>query len=125
MLSTAAIAKIAHEANRAYCESLGDFSQDRWSDVLQWQRDSAMNGVLAIERGAVTKPEHSHENWLSEKDKDGWVYGPKKNADLSVGCLTHPCMVPFNTLTAELTNVHTFIEVKGHVCFITIPAHIE
>ena len=55
MLSTAAIAKIAHEANRTYCESLGDFSQELWEDCLQWQRTSAMNGVLAIEKGVDRK----------------------------------------------------------------------
>ena len=101
MLSITEMAKVAYETNRAYCETVGDFSQDRWDCCPQWQRTSAMNGVLAIEKGTVTEPEHSHENWLSEKDKDGWIYGEKKNTDISVGKLTHPCMVPFNELPEE------------------------
>ena len=101
MLSTTEIARVAHETNRAYRESLGDFSQELWEDCPQWQRDSVMNGVLAIEKGTVKKPEESHWNWLKEKGEQGWVYGPKKNTDLSVGALTHPCMVPFDELPAE------------------------
>ena len=101
MLSTTEIARVAYETNRAYCESLGDFGQLSWGNVEQWQRDSAMNGVLAIRKGIVTRPEQSHENWLKEKYDKGWVYGKEKNTDLSVGCLTHPCMVPFDKLPAE------------------------
>jgi len=39
------VARVAHEANRAYCESIGDTSQVRWEDAPQWQRDSALKGV--------------------------------------------------------------------------------
>ena len=60
-----------------------------------------MNGVLAIKGKVIIKPEQSHENWLKEKYEEGWVYGEKKNTDLSVGCLTHPCMVPFSMLPKE------------------------
>ena len=97
MLSTTEIAKVTHETNRAYCESLGDFSQVYWYDAEQWQRDSAINGVLAIRNIIVTKPEESHENWLREKYEEGWVYGPEKDVDRKL----HPCMVPFNKLPAE------------------------
>ncbi len=97
MLSTAEIAMIAHETNKSYCKTLGDFSQLSWEYCPQWQRNSAMNGVIAIERKVVTKPEQSHENWLSEKDKDGWVWGAEKDPDKKL----HPCMVPFDELPAE------------------------
>lgn len=39
------IARVAHEVNRAYCQSLGDKSQARWEEAPQWQRDSAVAGV--------------------------------------------------------------------------------
>jgi hypothetical protein len=39
------IARVCHEVNRAYCESLGDMSQPSWEDAPQWQKDSAMLGV--------------------------------------------------------------------------------
>lgn len=42
-----AIAKRAHEVNRAYCASIGDHSQPAWEDAPQWQKDSAIAGVRA------------------------------------------------------------------------------
>ena len=39
------IAIICHEANRAYCKTLGDDSQLPWADAPQWQRDSIIAGV--------------------------------------------------------------------------------
>src|SRR5437879_1359495 len=39
------VAKICHEANRAYCETIGDNSQPTWEKAPQWQKDSAINGV--------------------------------------------------------------------------------
>ena len=110
MNSITEIAGIAHEANRAYCESLGDFSQDYWSGAAQWQRDSAINGVKAIKDGIVTRPEQSHENWLKLKEEEGWVYGNVKNTNIEVGVLTHPCMVPFNLLPHQQ-------QMKDHLFF--------
>ena len=94
---TAKIAKVAHEANRAYCETLGDNSQPSWFDALLWQKDFAMNGVRAIFDGTVTRPEEAHENWLKEKENDGWVFGETKDPEKK----THPCMLPFSDLPEE------------------------
>lgn len=41
------IAKIAHEANRIYCQTLGDYSQPPWEDAPDWQKNSAIAGVQA------------------------------------------------------------------------------
>ena len=97
MNSVTEIAKVAHETNRIYCQTIGDFSQAPWDWCPQWQRDSAMNGVRAIERGVVTRPEQSHENWMKEKYDEGWVWGAEKDVDKKL----HPCMLPFNQLLVE------------------------
>ena len=110
MNSITEIAQVAHETNRTYCQTIGDYSQYSWASCPQWQRDSAMNGVRAIERGIVTRPEQSHENWLMHKEDEDWVWGPKKNTDLSIGKLTHPCMVPFKELPHEQ-------QMKDHLFF--------
>lgn len=39
------IAKICHEANRAYCQALGDNSQVPWGEAPDWQKQSAVKGV--------------------------------------------------------------------------------
>ncbi|KKK91689.1 hypothetical protein LCGC14_2710430 [marine sediment metagenome] len=100
------IAKVAHEANKAYCETLGDNSQTPWEDAPDWQKDSAVNGVMSIQTGEITKPEESHENWLKEKDKNGWIYGEVKDAELK----THPCITPFDKLPKEQ-------QMKDHLFF--------
>jgi hypothetical protein len=35
------VARVCHEANRAYCQTLGDNSQPAWDDAPEWQKDSA------------------------------------------------------------------------------------
>lgn len=86
------IARVCHEANRAYCQSIGDHSQVSWDDAPQWQKDSAEYGVAKAIQGAT--PEELHESWTAQKVADGWVYGEVKDAEAK----THPCMVPYADL---------------------------
>jgi DUF1680 family protein len=91
------IAKTCHEANRIYCESIGDNSQKPWNDAPPWQKNSAYNGVVfKLEHPEVT-PEDSHKNWLKEKKEQGWKFGKKKDAEKKL----HPCMVPYDKLPEE------------------------
>jgi hypothetical protein len=91
------IARIAHEINRAYCESLGDHSQVSWNDAEQWQKDSAINGVKYKLSHPLATPEDMHKSWLQEKVNDGWIYGPIKDVQMK----QHPCMVDYNNLPQE------------------------
>lgn len=88
------IARIAHEVNRAYCQSLGDMSQAPWEEAPEWQKTSAINGVVHHIANPNTTPEGSHEKWLEEKRATGWKYGPVKDAEKK----EHPCFVPFSDL---------------------------
>lgn len=92
-----AIARVAHEADRAYCEALGDSSRVPWEEAEDWQRDSAFMGVVAILENPRLTPEESHEGWLEHKRAEGWVQGPTK--DPIKKC--HPCMVEYTQLPAE------------------------
>lgn len=91
------IARVTHEANRAYCLALGDTSQVPWDEAPAWQRDSAIAGVKAVLDGSATSPQAQHEQWYNLKAKEGWVYGPVKDANRK----THPCMVPYDRLPPE------------------------
>ena len=95
--TTAEIARVAHEVNKAYCESLGDHSQPSWEDAPQWQRDSALSGVEFHIANPDAGPEQSHINWLLDKSADGWTYGPVKDPEKK----EHPCCVPFDQLPVE------------------------
>lgn len=88
------IAMVCHEANRAYCATHGDFSQIRWADAPQWQRDSAINGVQHALKYPKAGPENMHNNWWAGKLADGWTYGPVKDPVAK----THPCIVPYDQL---------------------------
>jgi len=95
------VAKVCHEANRAYCATIGDNSQLPWENAPDWQKQSAIKGVelhlVELSEGREPKPESSHESWLKEKIESGWVYGTEKNADAK----THPCCVHYSELTRD------------------------
>lgn len=95
------IAVVCHEANRAYCATLGDLSQLAWDDAPEWQRKSAMSGVefhlKTLESGSEPQASASHDSWLAEKRADGWKFGPVKNAETK----EHPCFVPYDQLPPE------------------------
>lgn len=97
-------ASASHEVNRVYCAAIGDYSQPLWQDAPAWQRDSARDGALAILDNPDSAPSASHENWLAEKEREGWKYGPVKDPEAK----THPCCVPY----AELP---VFQQMKDHL----------
>lgn len=89
------VARVCHEANRAWCEANGDHSQAPWDDAEQWQRDSSVEGVQAALDGATA--EELHERWCEAKLRDGWTLGAVKDAEAK----THPCLVPYGELPEE------------------------
>lgn len=91
------IARVCHEANRAYCAALEDFSQLPWSEAPDWQRESCEAGVQFHADNPLAGPADSHQEWLDYKRAEGWVYGPRKNPERK----EHPCMVPYHELPAE------------------------
>ena len=90
-------AEAAHEANRVYCESIGDHSQVRWGGAPDWQQESAVKSVLFKLENPAAEAEDMHESWCAVKEADGWVHGDKKCADKK----THPCLVAYADLSAE------------------------
>ena len=67
------IARVAHMVNRAYCQSIGDMSQPTWEEAPDWQRKSAIKGVLFHQENPGALPSQSHDSWLAEKQADGWA----------------------------------------------------
>ena len=94
-----AAARVAHEANRAWCVANGDMSQPSWDDAPEWQKASAIQGVKFHMANPDAGDSASHDNWMAVKVADGWVYGPEKNPEATPP--THPCIVPFSDLPRE------------------------
>jgi len=97
MIDIIHVAKACHEANKVYCESLGDFTQEHWENAPQWQKDSAVSGVKHIIDNPDVTAEQMHDNWMAEKKADGWRFGITKDAFAK----THPCLIPYNFLPIE------------------------
>jgi len=91
------IARVAHEANRAYCAAIGDDSQLPWESAPDWQKASALDGVRFHRQNPTAGDAASHDNWRRQKEADGWVYGETKDPERK----THPCMVSFLDLPTE------------------------
>lgn len=97
ILNIEQIARICHETNRAYCQSIGDDSQKSWEEAEEWQRDSAMKGVKFSLENPHASASAQHDSWLAQKEQDGWKYGPVKDAEKK----EHPCFVPYEQLPLE------------------------
>lgn len=95
------IAKIAHETNRSYCQSIGDDTQPTWELAPDWQKQSAIKGVEfhigSHANGITPSPSASHESWLAEKEIAGWKYGTIKDPVKK----EHPCFLPYDDLPLE------------------------
>lgn len=91
-----AIARVCHDANRAWQIATDDPAvSPLWDDAPEWQRASAIQGVRKSLDGATA--EQLHQDWCSFKTDDGWVYGPVKDETAK----THPCLVPYGELPDE------------------------
>jgi len=91
------IAIVCHEANRIYCQQIGDNSHLSWSEAKQWQRDSIIEGVMFVIANPSALASSNHDNWLLKKEADGWKYGLVKNEATK----EHPCCIPYEGLPIE------------------------
>lgn len=113
-------ARTAHEANRAYCITLGDISQPSWDHAPDWMKVSERHGVQGVIDGNTA--ESSHLSWLAEKEATGWKYGPIKDPTRK----EHPCMVPFADLPLDQQyKDELFVEVVTAVITVFAPKLIE
>ncbi len=96
-MNVEAIAKVTHQANKAYCEALGDTSQKEWESAPDWQKESARKGVIFHLDNPDASPSASHESWLKEKEAAGWKYGEVKDE----AAKTHPCYVAYDELPLQ------------------------
>jgi hypothetical protein len=90
----AKIAKVCHQANKAFCEANDDNSQKDWHEAEKWQRESAIKGVAFRINNPDAGHDAQHNSWMQEKVDAGWVFGEVKDAEAK----THPCIVPFEKL---------------------------
>lgn len=93
-METIDIARICHEASRAYCLALGDTTQPHWEDAPEWVRESCLHGVNYCLDNPNESIAQQHEEWKSKRIARGWKYGEVKD-DVKK---THPNLVEYNAL---------------------------
>lgn len=93
------IAQVCYEVNRAYCQAISDNSSsfDPWDSAPEWQKETNRLGVKYLLTHPDATPEDTHESWLAEKVRTGWVWGEVKDPELK----THPCIKPYRGLLLE------------------------
>ena len=87
------IAHVCNEANRAFSEENGDFSNPRWEDVEDWRRSFETDGAKLILGGG--SPEDLHDLWRGRKQNLGWQHAATRDPVAK----TTPAMVPYAQLT--------------------------
>jgi hypothetical protein len=88
------IAKVAYNAQRKYCISVGITSEPEWKDLGDVRTSSICNGVRTIVENPELSDEQLHENWMLNRYHEGWKYGEAKDEEKK----EHPMLVPYNDL---------------------------
>lgn len=88
------IARVAHQVNKAYCESQGDMSVQDWQRTTAAHRASMLAGVDMHIANPASSPQAQHEAWMAAKVADGWKWGEVKDE----AAKTHPAMLPYDEL---------------------------
>ena len=86
------IARVCHEAHRAWCAANGDREHKTWEEAEQYQRDTTTWGIrLLLEFPDITDDSHHDMVGLRDAQAEGWTYGPVRNSTAK----SHPGMVPY------------------------------
>ncbi len=88
------IAKVCHEAHRAWCAAHGDHAHKPWDEAEEYQREGTLWGVRWVLDFPDASDEDHHDDWWVEKQKQGWTYGPVRDSIAK----THPGMVPYSEM---------------------------
>lgn len=90
------IAKICHEAHKAYCEEIGETGEVCWSHLSQERKTAAFASVAEQIANPLT-PEEAHNRWVTVKANNGWVWGKEKDFEKK----TNPLMKPYSDVPDE------------------------
>lgn len=89
-----AVARVVHEAVRAWQAAHGQNTAPSWSRAAQWMRAATISAVEWRLANPGAPPSAQHDQWLEEKRAAGWKFGRQKDAVRK----THPMMVAYSAL---------------------------
>lgn len=88
------IARVVHEAVRAWAKAHDDASLPPWDKAEQWMIDSTRAAVVFRLDNPKAKASAQHDQWMAERRSAGWKHGAVKDAEKK----THPMLVPYKKL---------------------------
>lgn len=89
-----AIARTVHEALRGWAAAHGQTDIPLWEEAPDWMHASTRESVLHALQHDAPSGRTQHDQWVAQKQRDGWRHGPVKDAAQK----THPLMVPYDDL---------------------------
>lgn len=89
-----AIARTVHAAMQAWSAAHGQDKMPDWDDAPDWMHASTRESVQFVIDNPDATDGHQHDQWMAQKLRDGWTFGPKKNEKKK----THPMLVDFQGL---------------------------
>ena len=89
-----AIAHVVHEAVRAWSQAHAQTDIPDWGNAPEWMKSSTRDSVQFVLEHPKAGPGAQHTQWMDQRLKAGWTYGPKRDEDLK----HHPMLVPFEQL---------------------------
>ncbi len=88
------IARVTHEAVRAWQVANGQVPAPPWSRAPAWMITATLEAVRWNTSLAPPTPAARHRQWVNEKKAAGWKLGRTKDARRK----THPLLVPYKQL---------------------------
>lgn len=89
-----AIARTVHEALRGWAAAHGQHDIPAWDKAEPWMHAATRDSVRHALEHDAPNGRTQHTQWMDQKRRDGWRYGPVKDADAK----THPLMIPYDDL---------------------------
>jgi hypothetical protein len=91
------IAKTCHAVHLTYCESICAETQPNWDLLSLEHRNTIIDSVYKILDGIIEYAEQSHDNFVSFKKSNGWVF----DNIYSLEKKKNPRLVDFKYLSKE------------------------
>ena len=90
------VARVVHEAVRAWARSRGDVSIPPWSRAPKWMREATVAAIAFRLENPGAPASAQHDQWAAEKRAAGWKRGAVKDGVKK----THPLLVSYERLPA-------------------------
>jgi hypothetical protein len=91
------IARVAHEALRAWKTAIGQPPGPSWDEAEDWAHVSSREAVAFRIANPSAPASAEHDRWMKERKAAGWTYGPVRDDEKKI----HPLLVGYAHLPLE------------------------